>query len=124
MKGLAGKLKSSAMDTTLTSEIDELWHDEVRPNLENLRRTASKTRVAVETGKRLTEGYGLPTLLVTIANVPDLASMLPSAASAGAAAGRVVAAGAGEAFRARSTVRQHDLVYLLDVDKKLNRVKR
>ncbi len=125
VKSLADKLQSSALDATLPSEIDELWHDEVRPSLEDLRRTASKTRVAAETSKRLlTEGYGLPTLLVAIANVPDLAAMLPSAAAVGAAAGRVAAAGAGEAFKARSTVRQHDLVYLLDVDKKLGRARR
>lgn len=125
VKSLADKLQSSALDATLPSEIDELWHDEVRPSLEGLRETASKTRVAVETSKRLlTEGYGLPTLLVTIANVPDLAVMLPSAAAIGAAAGRVAAAGAGEAFKARSAVRNHDLVYLLDVDKKLGRATR
>lgn len=125
VKSLADKLQSSALDATLPSEVDELWHDEVRPSLEGLRSTASKTRVAVETSKRLlTEGYGLPTLLVTIANVPDLAAMLPSATAVGAAASRVAAAGAREAFKARSTVRQHDLVYLLDVDKKLGRTRR
>lgn len=125
VKGLADKLESSALDATFRSEIDELWHDEVRPSLENLRRTASKTRVAVETGKRLlTEGYGLPTILVTIANLGELSAMLPSAAALAAAAGRVAAAGAGEAFKARSAVRHHDLVYLLDVDKKLGRAKR
>lgn len=124
VKSLADQLQSSALDATLPSEIDELWHDEVRPSLEDLRGTASKTRVAVETGKRLlTEGYGLPTLLVTIANVPDLAAMLPSATAAGAAAARVAAAGAGEAFKARSAVRHHDLVYLLDVDEKLGRAR-
>lgn len=122
-KSLADRLQSSALDTTLPSEIDELWHDEVRPCLEDLRKTASKTRIAYETSKRLvTEGYGVPTVAVAIANVPDLASMLPSAAAAAGAAGRVVAAGAAEAFRARSAVRQHDLVYLLDVDKKLGRL--
>ena len=121
-KSLADKLQSSALDATLSSEIDDLWHDEVRPSLEDLRKTASMTRIAFETSKRLvTEGYGVPTVAVAIANIPDLVSMLPSAAAAAGAAGRVVAAGAAEAFRARSTVRQHDLVYLLDVDKKLGR---
>lgn len=125
VKSLSDKLQSSALDTTLSSEIDELWHDEVRPSLEDLRSAASKTRVAVETGKRLvTEGYGIPSLIVTVANFPDLAAMLPSAAAAAAAAGRVAAAGAGEAFKARASVRQHDLVYLLDLDKKLGRALR
>lgn len=122
VKSLADSLKSSALDATLASEIEELWHDEVRPSLQGLRDTASKTRVAVETSKRLvTEGYGLPTLVVTIANIPDLAVMLPSAAAVAAAAGRVVAAGAGEAFKSRSAVRNHDLVYLLEVDRVLGR---
>lgn len=121
-KSLAEKLQSSALDATLPSEIDELWHDEVRPSLEDLRSTASKTRVAVETGKRLvTEGYGVPTIAVAVANIPDLAALLPSAAAALGAAGRVAVAGAAEAFKARSARRQHDLVYLLDVEKKLGR---
>lgn len=125
VKSLADQLQSSALDETLTSEIDELWHDEVRPSLDDLRNTASKTRVAMETGKRLaTEGYGIPTLMVTIANLPDLAAMLPTAVTMGAAAGRVAAAGAGEAFRARSVVKNHELVYLLDVDKRLGRSRR
>jgi hypothetical protein len=125
VKSLADKLQSSALQATLPSEIDELWHDEVRPSLDSLKRTASKTRVAVETSKRLvTEGFGLPTLLVTIANIPDLAAMLPSASAAVGAAGRVAVAGAAEAFRARSAVRHHDFVYLLDVDRKLGRRRR
>lgn len=124
-KSLAEKLQSSALDATLPSEIDELWNDEVRPSLDDLRSTASKTRIAVETGKRLvTEGYGVPTIAVAVANVPDLVALLPSAAAAVGAAGRVAVAGAAEAFKARSAVRQHDLVYLLDVDKRLARVRR
>src|SRR5699024_7074442 len=51
-KNLADRLQSSALDTTLPSEIDELWNDEVRPCLENLRKTASMTRIAYETSKR------------------------------------------------------------------------
>ncbi|PQZ92886.1 hypothetical protein CQ018_10425 [Arthrobacter sp. MYb227] len=121
-KNLADKLQSSALDETLSSEIDELWNDEVRPALEDLRKSASMTRVAVESGKRLvTEGYGVPTIAVAIANIPDLASVLPSAAAAAGATGRVIVAAAAEAFKARSAVRQHDFVYLLDVDKNLSR---
>ena len=122
-KRLAAKLQSSALDGTLPSDIDELWHDEVRPSLDDLRSTASKTRVAVETGKRLvTEGYGVPTIAVAVANILDLSAVLPSAAAAAGAVGRVAVAGAAEAFKARSTVRQHDLVYLLEVDKRLARM--
>lgn len=124
-KHLADKLQSSALDATLPSEIDELWHDEVRPSLEDLRKSAMKTRVAVETGKRLvTEGYGVPTILVAIANLPDLAVALPTPAAAAAVLGRIAAAGAREAFLSRSAIRQHDLVYLLDVDKRLRRPRR
>src|SRR5699024_8037510 len=93
VKNLADQLQSSALDETLTSEIDELWQDEVRPSLDGLRNTVSRTRVAEETGKRLfTEGYGVPTLIVAIANLPDIASLLPTAATMGAAAARVAAA--------------------------------
>lgn len=57
----------------------------------------------------MTEGYGLPTLLVALANLPDLEAMLPTAA---AATGRIATAGAAEAFKTCSAVRQHELVYL------------
>lgn len=121
-KSLADKLQSSALDETLSSEIDELWNDEVRPSLEDLRKTASMTRIGVESAKRLiTEGYGVPTVAVVVANLPDLASALPTAAAALGATGRVATAGAAEAFKARALVRQHDLVYLLDIDKKIGR---
>lgn len=124
-KHLADKLESSALDATLPSEIEELWLDDVRPRLEDLRRSVSKTRVAYETGKRLiTEGFGLPTMAVAVANLPDLAALLPSTAAAAGAVGRVAAAGVAEVFKARSAVRQHDLVYLLDVDRKLGRMRR
>ena len=94
------------------------------PAFEDLSRTASKTRVAVETGKRLlTEGYGLPTA-VAVANIPDLAALLPSTAAAVGGVGRVAVAGAAEALKACSAVRHHDLVYLLDVDKRLGRARR
>src|SRR5699024_10559863 len=99
-----------------------LWQDEVRPSLDGLRNTVSRTRVAEETGKRLfTEGYGVPTLIVAIANLPDIASLLPTAATMGAAAARVAAAGAGGAIRARPAVRSPEAVYLLAVDKQLAR---
>src|SRR5699024_1925973 len=120
VEGFAGQLQSSALDATLPSEINELWHDEVRPTLVDLKKMASKTRIAVETSKRLvTEGYGLPTLAVAIANVPDLVAMLPTPAAAIAAVGRLAAAGAHEAFQKRAEIQNHDLVYLLEVDKRL-----
>ncbi len=54
----------------------------------------------METGKRLlTEGYGLPTA-VAVANIPDLAALLPSAAAAVGGVGRVAVAGAAEALKA------------------------
>lgn len=122
VKALASKLQSSALDETLSSEIDEMWNDQVRPTLEELRKSATKTRVAVETGKRLsTEGYGVPTLLVAVANFTDIAAALPTPAAALAAVGRVAAAAAQEAFITRAAVRNHDLVYLLDINKKLGK---
>lgn len=51
VKDLTSELQSSALDETLPSEIDELWHDAVRPKLEDLRKSATATRVGVETAK-------------------------------------------------------------------------
>ena len=122
VKDLSSKLASSALDDTLPSEIDELWQDDVRPKLESLRKNAKKTRVGVETAKRLvTEGYGMPTLFVAVANFADLAAALPDSAAAAAGITRVAVAGAQEAMKARAAVRQHDLVYLLDVNDKLSK---
>lgn len=120
VKELADKLQSSALEPTLPSEIDELWHDTVRPTLKDLRQSVSATRIAWETSKRvITEGSGLPSILVAVVGLGELAAALPSPAAATALVGRVAAAGAQEAFQARSAVRQHDLVYLLNVNRKL-----
>ena len=117
---LAGKLQSSAMEPTLSSEIDELWHDTVRPTLRDLRKTVGASRIAWGTGKRvITEASGLPSILVAVVGLSELANALPSPTAAATAVGRIAAAGAQEAFQARATVRQHDLVYLLDVNRKL-----
>ncbi|WP_219816312.1 hypothetical protein [Arthrobacter sp. ZGTC412] len=120
VKELAAKLKSSALEPTLPSEIDELWHDTVQPALKDLRKTVSTSRIAWKAGKRLvTDLGGLPSILVAVVGLGELAAALPSASSVTALAGRVAAAGAQEVFQARAEVRQHDLVYLLDVNRKL-----
>ncbi|GAB5079569.1 hypothetical protein ARTHROSP310_27120 [Arthrobacter sp. AD-310] len=120
VKELAAKLQSSALEPTLPSEIDELWHDTVQPALKDLRKTVSTSRIAWKAGKRLvTDLGGLPSILVAVVGLGELAATLPSASSVTALAGRVAAAGAQEVFLARAEVRQHDLVYLLDVNRKL-----
>lgn len=120
VKHLAENLQSAALDETLPSEIDELWNDEVRPELEGMRNTVTASRLARETGKRLiTEGFGIPTLLVSIAGLADLAGALPTPVAIAGGVGRVAAAGAHEAFQARSAVKKHELVYLLDVNRRL-----
>lgn len=120
VKELAAKLQSSALEPTLPSEIDELWHDTVQPALKDLRKTVSTSRIAWKAGKRLvTDLGGLPSILVAVVGLGELAAALPSASSVAALAGRVAAAGAQEVFQARAEVRQHDLVYLLDVNRKL-----
>lgn len=121
-KRLADMLQSSALDETLPSEIDELWNDDVRPSLVELRRTVSATRVAFESGKSVaSEGYRLPTVAVVVANIASFASMVPSELALGATLAQVATIGAAQAFKARATVRKHDLVYLLDVDKRLGK---
>ena len=128
VKEMTNELKSSALDETLPSEIEELWYDEVRPKLDDMRESVSATRLAFETGKRLlTEGFGVPSILMGVANVAALTASLPApltVTAVAAGAGRIVAAGAHEAFEARKAFQKHNLVYLLDVDKKLGRVKR
>ncbi len=117
---LSSKLQSSALDSTLPSEIDELWHDSVRPNLKKLQKSTMKTRLMHGTGIRMIdEIQSLPTILVAVVGLGEMADALPNLATAAAFAGRVAAAGAKEAFQARSAVRDHDLVYLLNVNKKL-----
>lgn len=120
VKELAAKLQSSALEPTLPSEIDELWHDTVHPALKDLRKTVNTTRIAWKAGKRLvTDLGGLPSILVAVVGLGELAAALPSPTTVTALVGRVAAAGAQEAFQARAAVQQHDLVYLLDVNRKL-----
>ncbi|WP_181036536.1 hypothetical protein [Arthrobacter sp. B1805] len=120
VKELSGKLQSSALDATLPSEINELWYDSVRPKLKKLQKSTLKTRLMHGTGVRLIEEIpSLPTVLVAVVGIGEAADALPDLMTAGAATARVVAAGFKEAFQARSAVREHDLVYLLDVNRKL-----
>lgn len=120
VKELSAKLQSSVLEPTLPSEIDELWHDTVQPALKDLRKTVSITRIAWKAGTRLaTDLGGLPSMLVAVVGLGELAAALPSASSVTALVGRVAAAGAQEVFQAQAAVRQHDLVYLLDVNRKL-----
>ncbi|WP_349826758.1 hypothetical protein [Brevibacterium litoralis] len=119
-RNLTAKIQSSALDPTLSSDIAELWFDEVDPALRELRKSTSTTHLAWETGKRLlTEGFGIPTLLVGVLNFPEVADHLPSEAGIAAGAVRVASAGARKAIEAQAARRKHDLVYLLDVEKKL-----
>ncbi len=120
VKELSNKLQSAALDSTLPSEIDELWYDSVRPKLKKLQKSTMKTRLMHGTGMRLIdEIQSLPSILVAVVGLGEMADALPDLMTAGAATGRVAAAGAKEALQARSAVRDHDLVYLLDINKKL-----
>lgn len=120
VKALTAELQSSTLDETLPSDIEELWRDGVRPTLVDLRKTVKASRIAKETGLRLaTEGYGIPTIAVTITSLSSIADLLPTATAAMAASLRIAAAGAREAVEARSVKKKHDLVYLLDLNKKL-----
>lgn len=123
VKALSEKLKSSALDSTLPSEVNELWHDSVRPKLRKLQKSTLKTRLMHGTGVRLVDEIGsLPTILVTVIGVGAAADLLPDLLTVGATASRVAAAGIKEALEAHSAVREHDLVYLLDVNKKLGNI--
>lgn len=120
VKKLATELQSSSIDETLPSDIEDLWRDEVRPALVDLRKTMKRTQISKETGYRLvTEGHGIPTIAVTLTSLSSVADLLPTAAAATAASLRIAAAGAREAVEARETKKKHDLVYLLDINKKL-----
>lgn len=121
-KNLADKLDSTGIDETLPSDINELWHDEVQPALKDLKNTASATRLAIETAKRLTtEGFGIPTLAISIANIPDLITALPTPAAIAAGAGRITTAAITQVLQDRAARRHHDLIYLLETNKRLHR---
>lgn len=78
------------------------------------------SRIAKETGLRLaTQGYGIPTITVTLTSLSSVADLLPTSAAAMAASLRIAAAGAREAVEARAAKKKHELVYLLDLNKKL-----
>jgi hypothetical protein len=122
VRKLASELKSSALEDSLSSEIDELWHDIVRPEIEELRKAVSLSRLVRDTGRTLlTEGFGMPTIAVALANLPDIAAMLPTATGLIAGAGRVASAGIGEAIKTHSAKKKHDMVYLLEIEKRLGK---
>lgn len=121
LKELADGLKSAPFDDSLPSELDELWHDTVEPALIELRKRATVTRVAHEAGKDLVSSSSglVGALAVTLTSLGSLADLLPSAAAITAGGVNVAYAGARAALRARSEVREYDLVYLHDLNQSL-----
>ena len=99
-----------------------MWHDEVRPALNDLKKSLSATRVAYDTGKTLATTHLNPaSISVTLSAVGNFVGKLPDTAALGAAAGGVAATAVVEAFRARSEYKSHELVYLAHLDKRLGR---
>lgn len=116
------RLASAPLDESLPHEVDTMWHDEVRPALNDLKKSLSATRVAYDTGKTLATTHLNPaSISVTLSAVGNFVGKLPDTAALGAAAGGVAATAVVEAFRARSEYKSHELVYLAHLDKRLGR---
>lgn len=122
VKRLADELKSSALDDTLPSEINELWMDEVRPTLVDLRKSVSVTRIAQETGYKLSkDGIDGPKVTIGVAGLGWLADLISAPETLVSAGAGVAWTAAWQVVEARKEKRKHDLVYLLDVNRKLKK---
>lgn len=119
---LTETLRSSALDVTLPSEVDQLWNDEVRVALRDMRATVSASRLGHGTARGLVDQHVAASLVCAVTSVAGVADALPNEHAQLAylgAGGRVLVALIQEAFRARESIRQHDLVYLYDVNRRL-----
>jgi hypothetical protein len=120
VKHLATELSSTALDEALPSEIDEVWHDEVAPALHSMGETVRLSRLAWGAAKRLATDYkSVVTGGSLIVAIESLAQLSPTSTGAIAVGTNVAWQATAEVLHARAEVRKRDLVYLLDVHRKL-----
>lgn len=120
IRRVANELESNADDPMLIGEIDELWRDEVRPQLVTMKKHAQATRVFRETAKSLTfDRVGPTTISLAFSGVGQLLSLLPTTLGLGVAGTGVALEGTKQALDARAEQRSHQFAYLLDANKKL-----
>lgn len=121
VKRLASQLASAPFDETVSNEIDELWNDEVRPELRSMQDTVRLSRLAKNTGRDIVNNYrseviSSSVLMVAVESLAQLSWTTSGAAAVGA---NVAWQATAQVLRARADVQKHELFYLLDVDKHL-----
>jgi hypothetical protein len=126
-RNLASKLTSVDLaDPSMHYELDDLWRDEVQPSLVMLRRELSGTRLvrdaALELGtdaKSIVAGAAGAAVVFGVGTITDL----PGWASAGMAAGSVVAQSVArtvkESLKRKEAARGNDLFYLYAANQKI-----
>lgn len=120
VKRLAAELSSTALDETLPAEIDEVWRDEVRPTLLDMQKTVRASSLARGTARRLASDYkSLLTGGTLIVAIENLAQLSPTTTGSIAVGTNIAWQATAEVLHARAEVRKRDLVYLLDVHRRL-----
>lgn len=120
VKRLASELSSTALDVNLPAEIDEVWRDEVRPVLRDMQKTVGASSLIQGTARRLASDYKtVVTGGALIVAVENLAQLSPTYTGAIAVGANVAWQATAEVLHARADVRKRDLVYLLDVHRRL-----
>lgn len=120
---LSGRLRSEPFDPSVESEVEDVWHDEVRPAVEHLREDLSKTRLAWEAATNL--GIDVKTLSIgggLFFGVERLTSVQEFTAAGIAAVpvlARAVASAHKEAADRRVAARRHEFFYLLELERRL-----
>lgn len=116
----SARLTSDALDASLPHEIDEMWMDEVRPAVDTLRSTAVATRAANETGKALLSEHATPAkITLAISALGDLTNHIPTTGAIALGGAGLATEAIRQTFKARSAKRNHELVYLADLGKRL-----
>lgn len=127
MKSVERSLKAQAFDQELSSEIDELWHDEVDPAIRRLRADLSGTRIAHAAGLNIAEHAKWPAVASTVSFGVGHAAQWTAAGAATAltAVAGTVISGSVKAYKetqaTRDAAQSHGMFYLLQLQDRLVR---
>lgn len=121
--GVGARIRSATFEPGVDAEVTDIWRDEVQPAVRQLERDLSRTRLVRET-TRNTVGNAMPllgggSLFVGMQTYTNLHSLAAACVAATPIVGPAVVAALRESEHRRRNARQHELFYLLELDRRL-----
>lgn len=120
---ISDRLRAGPFDRALSSEVDDIWRDEVAPAVENLRNDLSKTRLMREAlhsvptdAAAMAVGTGL---FFGVQSMDRFDDLVAAGFGATPVLGRAVMSAVKDAAGRREAARRHEFFYLLELNERL-----